>query len=144
VNPKWHEIIEAIHDTSPTATSGNRADILARVFKLKLDELMYDLMHTQLVGRPAGISMVIEFQKRNLPRGYSVLVIHHGDRQKTADDIDKLVSAQIPREPTDADNAEKTECLIWARTAVLTYMVHVSCGAKNTSKFLAKAVKDAS
>jgi hypothetical protein len=36
-NPKWPEIIEAIFDTSPPVTSSDRADIIARMFKLKLD-----------------------------------------------------------------------------------------------------------
>jgi hypothetical protein len=60
-NPKWTEIVEANRETSPTATSSDRADIIAIVFKLKLDELMHDLMHKQLMGRLAGISMVIEY-----------------------------------------------------------------------------------
>jgi hypothetical protein len=71
-NPKWPEIIEAIRDTSPTATSSDRAYIIARVFKLKLDELMHDLIYTQVMGR--------------------VVIIHPDYRHNTAEDIDKLVS----------------------------------------------------
>jgi hypothetical protein len=103
-NPKWPEIIEAILETPSTGTSSDRADIIARVFKLKLDELMHGLMHTQVMWRLAGISMVIEYQKYMLPRAHLVVIIHPGDRYKTAEDIDKLVSAEIPREPTDDDN----------------------------------------
>jgi hypothetical protein len=33
-NPKWPEIIEAIRETSPVATSSDRADIIARVFQV--------------------------------------------------------------------------------------------------------------
>jgi hypothetical protein len=53
MNPQWPEVIKAIRDTSPTATSGKRKDILARVFKLKLDALMHDMMNKQVFGRPA-------------------------------------------------------------------------------------------
>jgi hypothetical protein len=52
----------------------------------------------------AGISKVIEYQKRMLTHAHIVVVIHPDDRHKTSNDIDKLVSAEIPREPTDADN----------------------------------------
>jgi hypothetical protein len=59
-NPTWPEITDAVCDPSPTATSKERTDNVARVFTLKLDEFMHDLMHTQIFGRLAGISMVIE------------------------------------------------------------------------------------
>jgi hypothetical protein len=39
----------------------DRADIVARVFKMKLDKCMHDLMHKQIIGRLAGISMVSEY-----------------------------------------------------------------------------------
>ena len=111
-NPKWQEITTAIRETSPTSTAMDRSDIIARVFKLKLEELMHDLMHKQVLGRMAGISMVIEYQKRDLPHAHIVLIIHPEDRHKTADDIDKLVSAEIPREPTEYDDDETRENLI--------------------------------
>jgi hypothetical protein len=58
---------------------------------------MHALMHEQISGRLAGISMVIEFQKRNLPHVHIVVIVHPDDRDKTAEDIDKLVSAEIPK-----------------------------------------------
>jgi hypothetical protein len=123
-NPKWPEIVEAIRDTSPTATSSDRADIIARVFKLKLDDRMHDLIHKQVIGRLPGIYMVIEYQKRMLPCVHIVVIIHPYDRHKTAEDIGKLVSAEIPREPTDDDNEATREYLIRARTTVVTRMAH--------------------
>jgi hypothetical protein len=87
--------------------------------------------------------VVIEYQKRNLPHAHIAVIIHPGDRHKTAEDIDKLVSAEILREPADDDNEETTEYLIQARTAVLTNMVHGPCGAHNPSEFLEKAVEGA-
>jgi hypothetical protein len=128
-NPKWPEIIEAIRETSPTSTPNGSADIIARVFKLKLDELMHDLMHKQIFGRLARISMVIEYQKRKLPHAHILVIIHPDDRHNTAEDIGKLVSDEIPREPTGDDNEETMEYLIRARTDVVTHMVHGPCGA---------------
>jgi hypothetical protein len=81
-----------------------RADIVARVCKLKLEEINHDLMHKQMLGGLAG-----------MPTLWSLLILMRG----TTEDIDKLVSAEIPREPTDSDNEETAEYLIRARTAVL-------------------------
>jgi hypothetical protein len=58
---------------------------------------MHDLMNKQVMWRLAGISMVIEYQKCMLPRAHRVVIIHPDDRHKTAEDIDKLVSAEVPR-----------------------------------------------
>jgi hypothetical protein len=111
------------------------------VFKLKLDEFMHDLMHIQVMGRLAGISMVVEYQKHMLPHAHSVVIIHPDDRDNTAEDIDKLVSAEISRETTDAENENTTDYLIWAITAVVIHnMDHGPCGADNNSDFLAKFV----
>jgi hypothetical protein len=55
-------------------------------------------MHTHIFGRFAGISMDIEYQMRKLPHAHIVVISHPDDVHKTAEDIDKLVSAEIPRE----------------------------------------------
>jgi hypothetical protein len=54
-NTKRPEIIEAIPETSPTSTSSDRADIIARLFKLKWDDRMHDLVHKRVMGRLSGI-----------------------------------------------------------------------------------------
>jgi hypothetical protein len=100
-NPKLPKIVEAIRETSPTTTSSERADIIARVFKLKLDDRMHYMMHKRVMGGLAGIHMFVEYKNRMLPRAHIVVIIHPDDRHKTAEDIDKLVSADIPIEPTD-------------------------------------------
>jgi hypothetical protein len=58
---------------------------------------MHDLMHKQVMRRLAGIPMVIEYQNCMLPLAHLVVIIHPDDRHKTSDDVDKLVSAEIPR-----------------------------------------------
>jgi hypothetical protein len=78
-----------------------------------------------------------------LPRAHIVVIIHPDDRHNTSHDIDKLVSADIPREPTDADNEETREYSIRARTAVMIHMAHGPCGADTPSDFLAKSVEGA-
>jgi hypothetical protein len=78
-----------------------------------------------------------------LPRVDIMVIIHPGDRHKAADDFGNLVSAEIPRQHTDAGNEKTIECLIRARAAVVIHMAHGPCGAKNSSEFLAKSVEGA-
>jgi hypothetical protein len=113
--------------------------------KLKLDEILNDMMYKQVMGNLARLSMIIEYLKRMLPHAHIVVIIHPDNRHKTAEDIDNfLVSAEIPREPTDDDNEEKREYLIRFRTADVAHIAHGLCGAENPSEFLAKAVKGVS
>jgi hypothetical protein len=104
---------------------------------------MHDVMHKQVRVRLAGISMVVEYHKCMLPGAHIVFIIHPYDMHKTAEDISKLVSAEIPREPTDTDNEEKREYLIRERTVVVTYMARGPCGADNPSEFLGKCFEGA-
>jgi hypothetical protein len=129
--------------TPPSDATHTLVPLPARVFTLKLDELMNNMMHTHIFGRLGGISMVIQHQKHNLPHVHIVVIIHPDDRHNTTEDIDKLVSAEIPREPTDADNEETREYLIRASTAVVTHMDHGPCDAENPIEFLTKSVQGA-
>jgi hypothetical protein len=104
---------------------------------------MYGLMHKHVMGRLSGISNVIEYQKRMLPYAQIVVIIHPDNRHKASEDIGKVVSAEIPRKPTAADNEETRECLIRTRTAVVTHMARGPCRAENLSEFLAKSVAGA-
>uniref|UniRef100_A0A7N0UU60 ATP-dependent DNA helicase n=1 Tax=Kalanchoe fedtschenkoi TaxID=63787 RepID=A0A7N0UU60_KALFE len=98
-NPKWPDITAELE---PGQTSPDWPDLVARVFNIKFQELMRDLMDRKIFGTVAGKVWVIEFQKR-------------------ADDIDSVVSAEIPDPVTHPDAYETvTRCL-----------VHGPCGAEN-------------
>jgi hypothetical protein len=84
---------------------------------------MYGLMHKHVMGRLSGISNVIEYQKRMLPYAQIVFIIHPDNRHKASEDIGKVVSAEIPRKPTAADNEETRESLIRTRTACHIWLV---------------------
>jgi hypothetical protein len=58
-NAKWPEI-ESFLSMNPGQKPEDRLDILGRVFKIKLDQLLYDLKHGQHFGRLlAGILNVL-------------------------------------------------------------------------------------
>lgn len=61
---------------------------------------------------------VIEFQKRGLPHAHMLIWLHPDDRPKNVDQIDKLISAEIPSEEEDPEGYN----------AVKNYMIHGPCG----------------
>ena len=55
-NPKWEEIPAGSSTT-------DRPDIIARIFNLKLQALIYDLLRKHVLGKTVADIHVIEFQK---------------------------------------------------------------------------------
>ena len=66
-NPKWTEITENLR---PGESPWERPDLVARVFKLKLKELLHDLFKNNVLGHEVAHCGVIEFQKRGLPHAH--------------------------------------------------------------------------
>ena len=118
-NPKWREIQENLF---PGQSAQDRADIVARVFKLKLDTLLKDL-EEDVLGFVRAHTYVIEFQKRGLPHAHILLILHPQDRLTTPDDVDNVISAEIP------DPAEDPEL----HELVVRHMIHRPCGTYGTS-----------
>ncbi|POS84833.1 hypothetical protein EPUL_005177 [Erysiphe pulchra] len=79
-NPSWSEILaELEHNQTPDS----RLDLIAEVFKLKLDQMLHDLKERYVFGVSTGSVYTIEYQKRDVvPR--------------CAEQVDELVRAQIP------------------------------------------------
>ena len=79
---------------------------------------------------------VIEFQKRGLPHAHILVILHQDDRIRTSEELDQIVSAEIPPHPdtiTD-ENPEKQEIkrapAKRLRELVLKHMIHGPCGKK--------------
>ncbi|XP_074304947.1 uncharacterized protein LOC141639801 [Silene latifolia] len=96
----------------------DRPDILSRVFKIKLEELMIDLKERHIFGRVRAVVYTIEFQKRGLPHAHILLFLHREDKFPEAADIDKIISAEIP-------NPVENPVL---HAVVCTHMIHGTCG----------------
>ncbi|XP_056685898.1 uncharacterized protein [Spinacia oleracea] len=103
-NPNWQEIIEFL-----TIISGqrpeDRPDIIARVFKIKLEELMEDLKDRGHFGEAKAAIYTIEFQKRGLPHAHILLFLNEEDKPRTSEDIDRIISAELP------DPKKKPRCI---------------------------------
>ena len=64
-------------------TPQDRPDIVARVFKLKKDQLMQDLKTGHVLGKVVAHMHVIEFQKRGLPHVHILVILADEDRLQT-------------------------------------------------------------
>ncbi|KAM3739279.1 hypothetical protein ACB098_08G012800 [Castanea mollissima] len=100
----------------------DRPDVIARVFKIKLDQLLYDLKHGQHFGKVIAVVHIVEYQKRGLPHAHILLFLYHDDKHPTAAEIDRIISAEIPDLNEDS--------LVYE--AVKQYMVHGPCGSINS------------
>ena len=92
-NPRWKEIIENLYEGQQPY---DRPDLLARVFKMKLKELINDICQKQIFGVVVANVHVIEFQKRGLPHCHMLFHLRNEDKLRDCDDIDHIISAEIP------------------------------------------------
>ena len=130
-NANWEEIKRELREGE---TAQNRPDIVARVFKLKKDQLMKDITSGNIFGKVPAFLWVIEFQKRGLPHAHILVILAEADRINSSEDIDNAISAQLPPDPSllpigseERAQAERLERI------VLQNMVHGPCGKMNPS-----------
>jgi len=126
-NTNWPEITSAL---LPGQVAADRCDLVSRVFKLKKDALMKGLLKDGWCGRVCAHCYAIEFQKRGLPHAHILIIFRASDKVRTVDDVDDLISAEIPPDPDkmglkkDSWEYEQASRL---RTTVLTNMIHGPC-----------------
>ncbi|XP_035845668.1 uncharacterized protein LOC110873237 isoform X3 [Helianthus annuus] len=116
-NPKWPEV-EYMVSLIPGQKSHDRADVVSRVFKLKLTFLIEDIMKKQIFGKCNAAIYTIEFQKRGLPHAHLLFWLEHSAAFRTPAGIDDLISAEIPSKIDDPSGYK----------AVTNYMLHGPCG----------------
>ena len=121
-NPKWPEIQSQL---LPGQTAQDRPDIAARVFKLKKDQLIDDLVHGQILGTVVAYIYVIEFQKRGLPHAHILLILPDHDRLVTPAMVDSIVSAELPPSPMDAENEVAKKQREMLEDIVISSMIQV-------------------
>ncbi|XP_071688933.1 uncharacterized protein [Rutidosis leptorrhynchoides] len=118
-NQKWLEIEEMIYYIVGQKQH-DRPETIAIHFKVKLDELMHDLMQHHIFGICIAGVYQIEFQKRGLPHAHILIWLQNQDKCKTPDDIDDLIAAGIPSQTQDPDGYKAT----------IDYMLHGPCSGK--------------
>lgn len=92
-NPNWPEIKRHLEYNQ---SANSRPDLIAIVFKLKLDALLNDIKKRHVFGKCIGCVYIIEYQKRGLPHAHILIFLHLDDVPQCAEQVDQLVCAQIP------------------------------------------------
>ena len=96
----------------------HRPDVVARVFKQHLTELLIDITESHVL---VAYVYVIEFQKRGLPHCHLLLILSHETKLRVPEDIDKIINAEIPSANTEPHLYE----------VIRSCMVHGPCGGLN-------------
>ncbi|XP_041421549.1 uncharacterized protein LOC121394460, partial [Xenopus laevis] len=117
-NPKWKEIT---NNLMPWQKVQHRPDLVARVFRIKLNNLLEDITKNSIFGTVKAIVHVIEFQKRGLPHAHILLILHDNSKIRTEDDINNIVKAEIPDHNISPRLFE----------IVTKNMIHTPCGNVN-------------
>ncbi|POM79309.1 LOW QUALITY PROTEIN: Helitron helicase-like protein [Phytophthora palmivora] len=107
-NPNWPEIKENLR---PREKASDRPDIVAHVFMQKLKTLNKNL-DEGLVGK---------YQKRGLLHAHILLVMRPEDKPVTAEDVDRLTSAELLDKETHPALYQ----------TVISNMLHGLCGQQN-------------
>jgi hypothetical protein len=94
-NPQWEEITKEL---APGQSPQDRPDLVARVFKAKLEDLKDLLFKRKLFGEVVAHVHVIEFQKRGLPHAHFLIILKSNCKITNPDQYDKIISAEIPRQ----------------------------------------------
>lgn len=114
-NPQWADIKDNLFDgQKPT----DRHDITARVFRQKLKTLMDLTVKLRVFSEVRCYMYSIEWQKRGLPHAHILIWLV---RKITPDQIDNIISAEIPDEPIDPQLFD----------VVTKNMIHGPCGELN-------------
>ena len=127
-NPRWPEIQAQLKEGQ---SAQDRPDIVARVFKLKKDQLMQDIKSGGVLGKVVAHMHVVEFQKRGLPHAHILIILADQDRSITPDFVDSIISAEIPPDPEDTDDPSEAAERKHLRDIVLANMIHGPCGSDN-------------
>ncbi|GKD06430.1 DNA helicase [Tanacetum coccineum] len=99
-NVNWPEITNYMAQF-PLLTTTDRADIVDRVFEMKIHKFVNYLRDAQPFGKVVAVLYTVEFQKRGLPHCHTLLWIDESVRPRRDEDIDMYVSAELPTQHAD-------------------------------------------
>jgi hypothetical protein len=79
----------------------DQLDLVSRVFKIKLKELINDIHKKHILGRTIARIYVIEFQKRGLPHAHIFIFFAEDFKSHMVEDVDHMISAELPNPKTN-------------------------------------------
>ena len=116
-NPNWPEIKDNL---LPGQDPQDCPDIVAQVFRFKLQKLLDMLKSEMVFGKPQAWLYSIEWQKRGLPHCHLFLWLS-AEHKITPDKIDDVICAEIPDPSVDPE----------LHLLVMSNMMHGPCGCIN-------------
>ncbi|GKC58486.1 DNA helicase [Tanacetum coccineum] len=116
-NVKWPEIAEYMKDF-PGLTTADRADVVDRVFEMKIHQFVKYLRDVKPFGKIIAIVYMVEFQKRGLLHCHTLIWIDENSRVQNHEDIDTYISAKLMFKEIDPE---------WHKI-VSEFMIHGPCG----------------
>ncbi|XP_074375245.1 uncharacterized protein LOC141717019 [Apium graveolens] len=117
-NPLWDEIIQMMKHI-PQCSPQNSPDMIARVFNLKLDQIVDDIKKKNYFGVCLAVMYVVKFQKRGLPHVHMLIWLDSASKRHLQANVDKYVSVEIP---------DLKEDLV-GYAAVKAHMINGPCGS---------------
>ncbi len=114
-NPQWLEIKKVLLLGQQPQ---DRLDLVTRVFKIKLKELINDIHKKHILGCTIAGIYVIEFQKRGLPHAHILIFFAEDYKPHTIEDVNHMISAELPNPKTNR----------LAHETVSRCMMHGPCG----------------
>jgi hypothetical protein len=97
-NPQWPDIKRALLlGQQPQEWP----DLVTRVFKIKLKELINDIHKKHILGRTIARIYVIKFQKRGLSHAHIFIFFAEDCKPHTVEDVDHMISAELPNLETN-------------------------------------------
>lgn len=109
-NPEWPEILIEL---KPHQKPNDRPDLIAKIFYLKLKELIVDIKEKQIFGRVIAFTHVIEFQKRGLPHAHILIILGSEAKFNTITDYDYCINAELPNAQINPQAYKTvTKCLL--------------------------------
>jgi hypothetical protein len=116
-NPNWPEISAAI---PPHADDKARADIVSRVFALKVKHLEHLLRKRRIFGEIVAHVGTTEFQKRGLPHVHYLFFLAPQHKLRTPEQVDSLISAEIPDRESNPRLYEQVRSSLFVSSYLLT------------------------
>ncbi|KAJ6957546.1 hypothetical protein NC653_039492 [Populus alba x Populus x berolinensis] len=99
----------------------DKPDIITRVFRSKVIDMLAFIKSGKPFGQIIADVCAIEFQKRGLPHTHILIWLHSNFKCRTPEDVDSIVSAEIPDKLTDPKCYE----------IVSRFMMYGPCGLAN-------------
>nr|GEV37712.1 DNA helicase [Tanacetum cinerariifolium] len=115
-NVKWPEITKYMDDF-PGVTTADRADIVDRVFEMKIHHFVKYLRDIKHFGKVIAIVYTVEFQKRGLTHCHTLWWVDENSRVHNYEDIENYISAELPSKEIDPEG----------HMVVVEFMIHGPC-----------------